>query len=245
MTRVLAVTAAHARILARRRTALLLLALLPLAFYGALYRHSPHAITIGGVASAFSAGGAAIFSMLSARAADQRLVLAGYSRAILVLGRLAVLELASLATSAITSAVMIASTGPSHPAEVPAGVILTGLVAVPLGLALGALLSSRAGGSPCPHRHCRDPGDLQPRHRDRQAPALPLRSAAARRLREHPGHLLAAAGPQRRLRRCPAGHRMDRVPTPSRGPRPAQHAIHRPGAMTGQSHPLAPGGPQV
>jgi hypothetical protein len=57
MTRVLAVTAAHAHILARRRTALLLLALLPLAFYGALYRHSPHAITIGGVASAFSAGG--------------------------------------------------------------------------------------------------------------------------------------------------------------------------------------------
>ena len=75
--RVLAVAAGHARILARRRAALLLLALLPLAFYGALYRHSPHAITTAGVLSAFSAGGAGIFSMLPARAADQRLALAG------------------------------------------------------------------------------------------------------------------------------------------------------------------------
>jgi len=114
--RVLAVAAAHARILARRRTALLLLALLPLAFYGALYRHSPHAITTAGVLSAFSAGGA------------------------LILGRLLVLELAALGISAVTSAVMIAGTRPAHPGEVLAGVILTGAVAVPLGLALGALL---------------------------------------------------------------------------------------------------------
>src|SRR5215467_4896618 len=98
--RLAAVAAAHAHILARRRTAVALLALLPLAIYGALYRHSPHAVTVGGVASAFSAGGAAIFSMLPARAADQRLALAGYRPAVL----------------------------------------LTGIAAVPLGLALGALL---------------------------------------------------------------------------------------------------------
>jgi hypothetical protein len=79
--RLAAVAAAHAHILARRRTAVALLALLPLAIYGALYRHSPHAVTVGGVAPAFSAGGAAIFSMLPARAADQRLVLAGYRSA--------------------------------------------------------------------------------------------------------------------------------------------------------------------
>ena len=58
--RLAAVAAAHAHILARRRTAVALLALLPLAIYGALYRHSPHAVTVGGVASAFSAGGAAV-----------------------------------------------------------------------------------------------------------------------------------------------------------------------------------------
>ena len=138
--RVIAVAAAHARILARRRTALLLLALLPLAFYGALYRHSPNAITTAGVLSAFSAGGAGIFSMLPARAADQRLALAGYQPAVLILGRLLVLELASLGISVLTSAVMIAGTRPAHRGEVLAGVILTGAVAVPLGLALGALL---------------------------------------------------------------------------------------------------------
>src|SRR5215472_10282677 len=127
-----AVAAAHARILARRRIALLLLALLPLAFYGALYRHSPHAVTVGGVASAFSAGGAAIFSMLPARAADQRLILAGYRPAVLITGRLIVLEAASLAISLVTATVMIAGTRPAHPGDVFAG--------VPLGLALGALL---------------------------------------------------------------------------------------------------------
>jgi hypothetical protein len=138
--RLAAVATAHARILARRRTALLLLALLPLAFYGALYRHSPHAVTVGGVASAFSAGGAAIFSMLPARAVDQRLTLAGYRPAVLIAGRLIVLEAAGLGISLLTATVMIAGTGPAHPGDVFAGVILTGLVAVPLGLALGALL---------------------------------------------------------------------------------------------------------
>lgn len=138
--RLAAVAAAHARILGRRRTAVLLLALLPLAFYGALSRHSPHAITVGGVASAFSAGGAAIFSMLPARAADQRLILAGYRPAVLIAGRLIVLEAAALGISLLTATVMIAGTAPPHPAYVFAGVILTGFVAVPLGLALGALL---------------------------------------------------------------------------------------------------------
>ena len=138
--RLTAVAAAHARILARRRSAVALLALLPLAFYAALYRHSPNAVAVGGVASAFSAGGAAIFSMLPSRAADQRLSLAGYRPGLLIAGRLVVLEAASLAISVITAAVMIAGTGPAHPGEVFAGVILTGLAAVPLGLALGALL---------------------------------------------------------------------------------------------------------
>lgn len=138
--RLAAVAAAHARIMARRRTAVTLLALLPLAFYGALYRHSPNAVAVGGVASAFSAGGAAIFSMLPARAADQRLSLAGYRPGLLIAGRLVVLEAVSLAISLITAAVMVAGTGPAHPGEVFAGVILTGLAAVPLGLALGALL---------------------------------------------------------------------------------------------------------
>ncbi|MGI8447124.1 MAG: hypothetical protein ACR2MP_08105 [Streptosporangiaceae bacterium] len=138
--RLAALAAAHARILARRRTALLVLALLPLAFYAALYRHNDHAIAVGGIASAFSAGGASIFSMLPARAADRRLVLIGYRVWLLILGRLVVLEAGSLVISAVTAAVMIAGSGPAHPGDAFAGVILVGAVAVPLGLALGALL---------------------------------------------------------------------------------------------------------
>lgn len=138
--RLIAVTVAHVRILARRRSAVLLMALLPLAFYGALYRHSPRAIPIAGVASAFAAGGMAIFSMLPARAADQRLALVGYRPSVLVLGRLLVLEAAGFIVALISSAVMIAGTRPPHPGYVYAGVILASITAVPLGLALGAVL---------------------------------------------------------------------------------------------------------
>src|SRR5262249_20945905 len=113
--RLAAVAAAHARSLARRRPAVALLALLPLAFYGALYRHSSHAVTVGGVASAFSAGGAAIFSMLPARAADQRLTLTGYQTAVLIGGRLIVLEAARIPISLVTPARLIARTRPAPP----------------------------------------------------------------------------------------------------------------------------------
>jgi hypothetical protein len=47
--RLMAVAGAHVHILARWRTALILLALLPLACHRALYRHSLHAVTIGSV----------------------------------------------------------------------------------------------------------------------------------------------------------------------------------------------------
>src|SRR5262249_40116734 len=110
------------------------------AIYGALYRHSPHAVTVGGVASAFSAGGAAIFSMLPARAADQRLPPPRYPPPRLLPRRLILLQAPPLVISLIPPRVMIARTGPAHPADVVAGVILTGIAAVPLGLALGALL---------------------------------------------------------------------------------------------------------
>ncbi len=60
-----------------RRLALILLVVLPLAFYGAMAGHSDQVIIPGGVAMAFSVAGAAIISVLSSRAVDQRLTLAG------------------------------------------------------------------------------------------------------------------------------------------------------------------------
>jgi len=138
--RLVAMAAAHLLIMMRRRAALLALVALPLAFYGALYRHSAHAITVGGIASAFSAGGAAIFSMAPARDADRRLVLAGYRPWELLAGRLVPLWAGSLVISGVTATVMIAGTNPAHPGYVLAGVAAVGGIAVPLGLALGAVL---------------------------------------------------------------------------------------------------------
>jgi hypothetical protein len=141
MVQVLAVAEAHGRSLLRRRSALVLLALLPLAFYAALAGHTDRAITVGGVASAFSGGGAAVFSRLAARGVDRRLVLAGYRPFALVLGRLVVLQSLGLVLSTLTATVMVVGTSPSHPGDVFLGVALVGAVAVPLGLALGAGLA--------------------------------------------------------------------------------------------------------
>ena len=75
--RVLVSAAMIGRELARRRVALGLLTVLPLAFYGASAQHSDHAAITGGIAMAFSIAGASIFAGLTARPVDQRLVLAG------------------------------------------------------------------------------------------------------------------------------------------------------------------------
>src|SRR5262249_13157776 len=130
------VATAPAHIRARRRTAVALLALLPLAIYGALYRHSPHAVTVGGVASAFSAGGAAIFSMLPARAADQRLAPPGYPPPVLLPRRLGVLEGALIRVPPITPHVELAR---PRPAPAPRG-LPSGAAPVPRGVAPGVLL---------------------------------------------------------------------------------------------------------
>ncbi|MGH3993841.1 MAG: hypothetical protein ACRDSN_15435, partial [Pseudonocardiaceae bacterium] len=88
LARVLTPAEMAGRELARRRTALALLTVLPLAFYGASLGEPEHAVEVGGVAMAFSVSGAAIFAVLSAREVDRRLALAGYRAWELVVGRL-------------------------------------------------------------------------------------------------------------------------------------------------------------
>src|SRR6266511_49793 len=96
LSRIWTVAEMQGRDLARRRLALVLLVALPLAFYGAMAGHESDAIIPGGIAMAFSVAGAAIFSVLSARAVDQRLTLAGLRPSELLLGRLLLLEVFSL-----------------------------------------------------------------------------------------------------------------------------------------------------
>jgi hypothetical protein len=142
VSRVAAAGEADARQLLRRWRALLLLTALPLAFYFASSGHNPNAPVIGGVALAFSLAGAPIFANLAARAVDQRLVLSGYRPADLLLARLLVLGSYGVALAVAFGAVMVAKTDPPRPGLLIAGVVLVGVVAVPFGLMLGALLPS-------------------------------------------------------------------------------------------------------
>ncbi len=140
--RVLAAGGVDARQLWRRRRALVLLTVLPLAFYAASSGHNPHAAVIGGIALAFSLAGAPIFASITARAVDQRLVLTGYRPAELLLARLFVLEAYGATVALGFSAVMVAKSDPPHGGLLVAGVVMVGVVAVPFGLMLGGLLPS-------------------------------------------------------------------------------------------------------
>jgi hypothetical protein len=127
------------RELARRHLALGLLTVLPLAFYEASAAHLNHAVVTGGIAMAFSMAGASIFASLTARAVDQRLLLAGYRPLELLLGRLLLLEVFGLAVATLFSLVMHLGTPAADPLWVGGGVGLVAVTAVPFGLAVGML----------------------------------------------------------------------------------------------------------
>ena len=140
--RVLAASRVDARQLWRRRRAVVLLTLLPLAFYAASSGHNPHAAVIGGIALAFSLAGAPIFASIASRAVDQRLVLTGYQPAELLLARLLALEGYGAVVALGFSTVMVAKSDPPRPGLLVAGVVMVGVVAVPFGLMLGGFLPS-------------------------------------------------------------------------------------------------------
>jgi len=146
MRRVVVPAEMTGRELARRRVALGLLTALPLAFYAASANHSDHAAIIGGIAMAFSIAGASIFSALTARPVDQRLVLAGYRPHQLLLGRFVLLELFGLAVAAVFSIVMVLGTGPAEPLALVGGVVLVAVTSAPFGLAVGALAANELEG---------------------------------------------------------------------------------------------------
>ena len=86
--RILMMAEMHGRDLLRRHIALGLLVLLPFSFYLASAGSGQSAVSSGGVGMAFAVSGAALFSVLSSRAADQRLMLCGYRPFEMLLGRL-------------------------------------------------------------------------------------------------------------------------------------------------------------
>ena len=145
--RVIILAEMHGRDLIRRHVALALLIALPLAFYLSSAGNGPQAMSSGGIGMAFAIAGPTLFSVLSSRDVDQRLVLGGYRPGELMAGRLLFLGPLALALSAAFAALMA---GVSHPHDAwvfGGGVAIVGLQAVALGLAIGAVVPRELEGT--------------------------------------------------------------------------------------------------
>ena len=136
--RVLIMAEMHGRDLIRRHAALGLLIALPLSFY--LASANTRGVSAGGVGMAFAVSGAALFSILSSRQVDQRLVLTGYRPVELLLGRVAFLGPLGLAIGGAFSALMAIVSSPAHPWVMALGVEAVAVQSVAFGLAVGALV---------------------------------------------------------------------------------------------------------
>lgn len=137
--RILTVARLHGLDLIRRRLVLVLLAAMPVVIYLAM-GDDPFAVVVGGTLMTFSIAGPAIFVLLAGRAIDQRLTLAGFRPLDLVIGRLLLLDLVGLVVALLFGGLVLALSAPPEPAFTVAGVVVMALLAVPFGLALGALL---------------------------------------------------------------------------------------------------------
>lgn len=137
-SRVLAVTEAQLRDLLRRRMTLAILVLLPLAFYLSVGTETDFALVAGATGMGWSIAGAALFLALASRRTDQRLVLVGYRAVELVLGRLLLLDGLALALVVAFAALMVAVSHPPRPDALALALALTGLVAVPIGMAIAS-----------------------------------------------------------------------------------------------------------
>jgi len=146
-SRILIMAEMHGRDLLRRHVALGLLVALPLAFYISSAGSGQGAVATGGVGMSFAVSGAALFSVLSSRAADQRLVLSGYRPFELLLGRLLFLGPLALVISAGFSLIMAIASEPTRPWVMALGVAVVALQSVPFGLAVGSAVPRELEGT--------------------------------------------------------------------------------------------------
>jgi hypothetical protein len=129
------------RDLLRRRLALALVVAVPLAFYLVTFHDTAfNSIFIGGVGMAFAIAAFSLFATLAASRTDPRLVLAGYRPVDLLLGRLILLEALAVALVVLFGIVFYVGSDPYRPGRVVVALLLNTIVAVPLALAVGAIL---------------------------------------------------------------------------------------------------------
>jgi hypothetical protein len=145
--RIMIMAEMHGRDLLRRHVAIALLFALPFSFYIASSDNGPGAASSGGVALAFAVSGAALFSVLSSRAADQRLVLSGYRPFEMLLGRLLFLGPLALVIAGLFSLTIVELSTPARPWVVVLGIAVVALQSVPFGLAVGAAVPRELEGT--------------------------------------------------------------------------------------------------
>ena len=136
------------RDLMRRRTAVLLIAALPMTWYLAeLAAGVSYAVGTGVLGMAWSTATAPLFAVLGARHVDQRLVLAGYRPRDIVLGRLiALLNIATL-LALLFGVVMVIGSRPTRPGDVFLALLLTAVVSTPIGWLTAALVPRELEGT--------------------------------------------------------------------------------------------------
>ncbi len=148
LRRVLTMAEMHGRDLLRHHAAIGLLIILPLSFYlSAASSNSERAFVAGGVGMAFSISGATLFSILSSREVDQRLVLSGYRPIELLLGRLLFLAPFGLVIAAGFAGLMSVVSHPARPWLLGLAVGVVAAQAVPFGLAVGATVPRELEGT--------------------------------------------------------------------------------------------------
>jgi hypothetical protein len=150
LRRTLVAAEMQGRDLLRRRLALAMLVSLPVAFYlatGPLGGQAQYAVPAAGVSAAWSIAGAAFFSVLASRRIEQRLMLAGYRAADLLVGRLLLLEAGGVVLALGFSVLVAVGSSPPDLGALVLGNGLTALIGVPLGLAVGALLPRELEGT--------------------------------------------------------------------------------------------------
>jgi len=124
-----------------------ILVLLPLAFYLTTPSQDAFALVAGGTGMAWAVAGGALFLALASRRIDSRLVLAGYRPLEILAGRLLLLEGLALVLVALFSALMVGLSAPPEPGALVLAVGLSGLVAVPLGLAVASVFPRELEGA--------------------------------------------------------------------------------------------------
>lgn len=142
VARTLVVAEMQARDLLRRRAVMVLLVLLPAAFYYSIPAGEDFSVLAGSMGVSWAVAAAGMFGILGWRNADPRLTLAGASSYQGLVGRLLLLNALGLGLVAIFAPQILwrSSDLLVEPALAVWALVLMAVVAVPVGLAIGALV---------------------------------------------------------------------------------------------------------